>query len=63
MYSIGEKIKERRAALGMTQQDLAELVGYKDRSAVNKIETGENDINQTKIVASSDISIKSYPFK
>jgi transcriptional regulator with XRE-family HTH domain len=34
----------------MSQQELAEKVGYKTASAVNKIELGLRDINQTKIV-------------
>ena len=35
----------------MTQQELAEKVGFKTASAVNKIELGLRDINQGKIVA------------
>lgn len=35
----------------MTQQELAEKVGFKTASAVNKIELGLRDINQTKILA------------
>ncbi len=33
----------------MSQQDLADKVGYKTASAVNKIELGLRDLNQTKI--------------
>ena len=35
----------------MSQQDLAEKVGFKTASAVNKIELGLRDINQTRIIA------------
>ncbi len=35
----------------MSQQVLAERVGFKTASAVNKIELGLRDINQTKIIA------------
>lgn len=35
---VGKRIKDRREELGMTQQELASLVGYKSRSSVNKIE-------------------------
>lgn len=35
----------------MTQQELAEKVGFKTASAVNKIELGLRDINQGKIVS------------
>jgi len=37
----------------MTQQELAEKVGFKTASAVNKIELGLRDINQSKIMAFS----------
>ena len=36
---IGEKIKQRRIELGMTQQELADKMGYKNRSAICSIET------------------------
>lgn len=47
---IGEIIKERRIALGMTQEQLAQKIGYKSKSTINKIELGINDISQKKIV-------------
>lgn len=37
--TIGERIKERRIALGMTQDELAQKIGYKSRSSVNKLES------------------------
>lgn len=36
--TIGERIKLRREELGMTQEELAKLCGYKSRSSINKIE-------------------------
>lgn len=50
MANIGQKIKERRIALGMTQEDLAFKMGYKSKSTINKIELGINDIPQSKIM-------------
>lgn len=47
--TIGEKIKIRRKELCMTQDELAALTGYSGRGAITKIETGVNDLNQTKI--------------
>lgn len=47
--TIYEKIKYLREKAGMSQQELAEKVGFKTASAVNKIELGLRDINQTKI--------------
>ena len=46
-----ERIKELRENLGLSQQELAERVGYKTASAVNKIELGLRDLNQSKIFA------------
>lgn len=51
MKHIGEKIKARREQLGWSQDDLAKLMGYKSRSTINKIESGVNDITQSKVVA------------
>ena len=48
---IGEKIKKRREELGLTQQELADRLGYKSKSAINKIELGVNDIAQKRIVS------------
>lgn len=39
MKTTGQLIKARREYLGMSQDELAKKVGYKTRSAVNKIET------------------------
>ena len=47
---IGKRIKARREQLNMTQEELAEKLGYKSRSTINKIELGINDITQSKIV-------------
>lgn len=47
--TIGELIKIRRKELGMTQDELARLTGYSGKGAITKIETGVNDLNQTKI--------------
>ena len=46
---IGDRIKERRIALGWTQEELADRMGYKTRSSINKIELGIQDIPQSKI--------------
>jgi transcriptional regulator with XRE-family HTH domain len=34
----------------MSQQELAEKVGYKDKSAISKVERGDRDINQSMIM-------------
>lgn len=50
MSTIGDKILERRTALNMSQDELAQKVGYKDRSSIAKIESGERDIRQKKLI-------------
>ena len=47
---IGEQIKKRRIELGLTQKELAEKLGYKSNTTINKIELGINDISQSKVI-------------
>lgn len=47
MSKIGDRIKERRITLGLTQEELANRMGYKSKSTINKVESGKNDVNQT----------------
>lgn len=49
--TVYDRIRSRREELGMSQQDLANKIGYKSRSAINKIEQGLRDISQSKIAA------------
>ena len=51
MLELYERIKERRQALGISQQELAELTGYTDRSSIAKIEKGSVDLTQSRIAA------------
>ena len=50
MSKIGENIRRIREANGLTQEELAQRMGYKSKSTINKIELGINDIPQSKIV-------------
>lgn len=47
-------IKETRKAKNLTQQQLAELVGYNDRSTIARVEAGEIDLPQSKIKQFAD---------
>ena len=47
--SVGTNIKKRRYELKMSQQNLADAMGYKTRSTIAKIEAGENDVSQKKL--------------
>jgi transcriptional regulator with XRE-family HTH domain len=48
--TIGERIKNRRIELGMTQADLAKKMGYTNKSTIGKVENGNNDVAQSKVV-------------
>lgn len=47
--SVGANIKKRRFELRMSQQELADAMGYKTRSTIAKIESGENDVSHRKL--------------
>ena len=47
---IAVNIKLRRLELGMTQQQLAEAVGYRSRSAIAKIEAGTAEVPLSKLI-------------
>ena len=49
--TLYERIRHRREQLGISQGQLAEELGYTNRSTIAKIESGKNDITQSKIVA------------
>lgn len=49
MLKIYENIKKYRLSLGLTQTELAERVGYTDRSMIAKIETGKIDLSRNKV--------------
>lgn len=51
MSTIYERIRSRRIELGLTVEDLANKMGYKDKSSISKIENGKADIPQSKVLA------------
>lgn len=53
--NIGNRIKQRRIELGMSQQELASAMGYTSKSTINKIELGKNDVSQSKVVKFSKV--------
>lgn len=44
-------IKKLRKEAGLSQQELAEMVGYSDRSSIAKVEAGLVDLTRSKIEA------------
>ena len=51
MLRLYINIKERRRDLGLSQEELAKKVGYRDRTSIAKIEAGEVDLSQSRIDA------------
>ena len=49
MTSIGERIKNRRNELGLTQEELAHKLGYKSRAAISNVEKGLEDLTTTRV--------------
>ena len=47
--SLGANIRKRRYELNLSQQELATAMGYKSRSTIARIESGENDVTQSKL--------------
>lgn len=52
--TLGDKIRIRREEAGLSQDDLARKLGYKSRSTIAKLESGVNDLTQSKLKAFAD---------
>lgn len=51
MANLYENIRKRREALGMSQNELATKTGYSDRTSISKVESGNVDLTQSRIMA------------
>ena len=49
LSNMGQKIKNRRIELKITQEELSKLTGYSDRSSITKIEKGKVDLTLSKL--------------
>lgn len=47
--TVGERIKQRRLELGLTQEELALKMGYKGKTSVCVAETKGNNVTTTKV--------------
>ena len=47
--TIGERIRRRRIELGMSQDELAKRLGYKDRSTISYIEKNGGNLQMSKV--------------
>lgn len=52
---LGIRIRELRKQKGYSQNQLAELMGYKDHSTLAKVETGVNDITVETLYKYADV--------
>ena len=52
---IGQRIRERRRQLNMTQEELAHKMGYKSKSTINKIEKDVHDVNQATLAKFAEV--------
>ena len=57
-WYYGELLRDRRKALGLTQKELADMIG-RERSYINRIEKGETDMQlSTFIMMSEAVGLK-----
>ncbi len=47
--TIGERIKQKRKELGLSQEEVADSLGYKSRTSVFKVEQGITDLPLSKV--------------
>ena len=47
---FGRRVKDRREQIGMTQEELAERLGYKHKTSVSKIEKGIAEVPSSMVV-------------
>ena len=55
MLKLYKNIKELRKLNNWTQEELAQRVGYTDRSSIAKIEAGQTDLSQSKIMEFAEV--------
>lgn len=52
---FGENLKKLRLARNMSQEELAKALGYTNRSSINKIELGKNDMPRSKVARAAQV--------
>jgi transcriptional regulator with XRE-family HTH domain len=60
--TAGDKIKQRRLELGWSLRELAKRMGYANQSTISRIESGEIDIPQSKVVKFAEVMGTSVAF-
>lgn len=54
MLTLYKNIRKRRLQLGYTQEELAKKVGYSGKSMIARVEKGDVDLTQSKIITFAD---------
>ena len=52
--TIGDRIRQRRKELNLTQDELAKRMGYSSRTAISNVEKGGEDLTSTRIQKYAD---------
>ncbi len=52
--TTGERIKQRRIELGLSQEELAVRCGFSHKTSISKIESGKQNLTQSKIAIIAD---------
>lgn len=53
-YIFGQNLKRLRTERGMSQEELAHAMGFKNRSSINKIELGKNDMPRSMVLKAAE---------
>lgn len=60
--TIGERIRQRRLEMGWSLRELSRRMGYANQSTVARIESGEIDLPQSKVVKFAEVLDVSVSF-
>lgn len=60
IMTAGQRVKEKRKALNMSQEELAKACGFRSRSSINKIELGQRGLPLRKVKLIAD-ALKTTP--
>lgn len=59
---FGHRVKMRREEIGMSQDELAHKLGYAGKSFISKVESGINEIPQSKVPVLAEVLRTSVPY-
>lgn len=59
---FGKRVKMRREEIGMSQDELAHKLGYAGKSFISKVESGINEIPQSKVPLLAEVLRTSVPY-